>query len=159
MPSLDPLEPATRSTVSSAEAPGSSGGRQRGRSARPARCRSIHFSAAEPCILQAQRSKRKHKFSLDSSTTWDLVNNSFPASDPKIGDSRCHLPTGAANFSIAFFRSWLRQLPVELHQFCDPEILIFALQDGAQGIRKAEDLDGCPLALTADGKVRWAKTT
>jgi hypothetical protein len=53
----------------------------------------------------------------------------------------------------------LRQLPVELHQFCDPEILIFALQDGAQGIRKAEDLDGCPLALTADGKVRWAKTT
>lgn len=54
-------------------------------------------------------------------------------------------------------RSWLRQLPVELHQFCDPETLIFALRDGArltEGGKRAEDLNGCPLALTADGKVR-----
>ena len=53
-------------------------------------------------------------------------------------------------------RSWLRQLPVELHQFCDSETLIFALRDGAgttERSKRAEDLDGCPLALTVDGKV------
>ena len=49
---------------------------------------------------------------------------------------------------------------MELYQFCDPQVLIFALRDGArvrENGKLAEDLDGCPLALTADGKVRHVK--
>ena len=70
MPSLDPLEHATRSTVSSAEAPGSSGGRQRGRDARLARCRSIHLSAAEPGIPQVGECATLAKVLICSKPFW-----------------------------------------------------------------------------------------
>lgn len=53
-------------------------------------------------------------------------------------------------------RAWLRKMDPTLHQFCDPEILLYAIGDGARKSQQGlygEDLDGCPLALTADGSV------
>ena len=53
-------------------------------------------------------------------------------------------------------REWLRAMPQELDQHCDDELLRYCLQDeacGANGL-VAEDLVGCPLLLTADGRVR-----
>lgn len=45
-------------------------------------------------------------------------------------------------------RAWLRTLDPSLDSCCDPELLCFAVSDGDV------DLEGCPLALTADGKVQ-----
>ena len=45
-------------------------------------------------------------------------------------------------------RAWLRTLDPSLDCYCDPELLCYAVSDGDA------DLEGCPLALTADGKVQ-----
>ena len=56
----------------------------------------------------------------------------------------------------ASLRAWLRQASDEVMHLCDPQILSFCISDGArkgpQGLL-GEDLEGCPLALTADGCV------
>ncbi|CAE8650392.1 unnamed protein product, partial [Polarella glacialis] len=54
-------------------------------------------------------------------------------------------------------RAWLRQYPSQAVTHCDMELLSYCLQDGARRTeagRLAEDLEGCPLAIMTDGRVR-----